>query len=168
MTPPKTPCTSMLGAAVLCGLGAFVAAAPAHAGGFAVREQSTTFLGTAFAGSAAGGDISSMFWNSAATAALPGCINTASSYSLILGSTDETATSGQLVTGLEPTSTDVGSDALVPASYLTCQLSDQLFAGLALNSQFGFVTKPDDLTWAGSPIAVTSKVFTAGRPPGWP
>lgn len=155
----------MLGAAVLCGLGAFVAAAPAHAGGFAVREQSTTFLGTAFAGSAAGGDISSMFWNSAATAALPGCINTASSYSLILGSTDETATSGLLVTGLEPTSTDVGSDALVPASYLTCQLSDQLFAGLALNSQFGFVTKPDDLTWAGSPIAVTSKVFTANINP---
>src|SRR5262245_33514991 len=145
-------------------------AAPAHAGGFEVREQSTTYLGSAFAGSAAGGDISSIYWNSAATGALPGC-NTASSYSLILGRSDETARSGLFVdgttippgipvSGLTPTSTDVGSDSLVPASYLTCQLSDKLFVGAALNSQFGLLTKPDDLKWAGSPIAVTSKIFS--------
>jgi long-chain fatty acid transport protein len=159
-----------LGAA-LCGLGAIAAAGPAAAGGFAVREQSTTFLGSAFAGSAAGGgDISGIFWNPAA-GALPGC-NTSSSYSLILGRSDETASSGLFVTGtppiasgLSPTSTDVGTDTLVPASYLTCQLSDKLFVGLALNSQFGLLTKPDDLGWAGSPIAVTSKVFSANLNP---
>jgi long-chain fatty acid transport protein len=162
----------ILGATLLCGL----ALAPtAHAGGFAVHEQSTTFLGTAFAGSAAGGDISSLYWNAAAAATLPGC-NTASSYSLIIGRSDETAQGGLFATGapvapgvvapgLTPTSTDVGSDVLVPASYLTCQLSDRLFAGLALNSQFGLLTKPDDLAWAGSPIAVTSKVFSANINP---
>ena len=104
-------------AATLCGLVA--AAAPASAGGFAVREQSTTFLGTAFAGSAAGGDISGIFWNPAVTGALPGC-NMSSSYSLILGRSDETAHSGLFVTGappiapgLSPTSTDVASDPVV-------------------------------------------------------
>lgn len=158
---------------VSCGLAALTA--PAHAGGFAVHEQSTTFLGSAFAGSAAGGDISSIYWNSAATAALTGC-NAASSYSLILGRSDERADSGLFVDGttippgiavpgLTPTETDVGSDVLVPASYLSCQLSDKLFVGLALNSPFGLLTKPDDLAWAGSPIAVTSKVFSANLNP---
>jgi long-chain fatty acid transport protein len=136
----------------------------AHAGGFSVREQSTTFLGTAFAGSAAGGDLSSMHWNAAAAAASPGC-SALSSYTLILGSSDVSADSGTFVTGLVSNSTDVGSDAVVPASYLSCQLSDKLFVGLALNSPFGLLTKPDDASWAGSPIAVTSKVFTANVTP---
>src|SRR5262245_38363455 len=74
--------------------------APADAGGFSVREQSTTFLGSAFAGSAAGGDISSIYWNSAATGLLTGC-NMASSYSLVLGSSsDVTAEGGILATGV--------------------------------------------------------------------
>jgi long-chain fatty acid transport protein len=138
----------------------------AHAGGFSVHEQSATYLGSAFAGSAAGGDISSMYWNPAAAAALPGC-STASSYSLILGSSDERADDGLFVTGAPgvPRSTDVGSDVLVPASYVSCQLSDKLFAGLALNSPFGFLTKPDDRDWAGSPIAITSKAFSANINP---
>ena len=137
---------------------------PAHAGGFGVHEQSTTFLGSAFAGAAAGGDISSMYWNPAA-AALPGC-NVLSSYTLILGRSDETARSGLFVTGtpvapgLTPVETDVGSEGPVAASYMACQLSDKLYAGLALNAPFGLLTKPDDRGWAGSPIAVTSKVFS--------
>jgi long-chain fatty acid transport protein len=163
MTALKGFRSAIVGAAVLCGLGAFSEAA--HAGGFGVREQSTTFLGTAFAGAAAGGDISSMYWNPAAAAAVPGC-SMASSYSLILGRSDETAESG-LFTSLPgvSTSTDVGSDALVPASYLACQLSDKLYAGVALNSPFGLLTKPDNTAWAGSPIAVTSKVFSVNLNP---
>jgi long-chain fatty acid transport protein len=147
-------------------LAVFVASSAAvHAGGFGLREQSTTYLGSAFAGAAAGGDLSSMYWNSAAAAALPGC-NVLSSYTLILGSSDETARSGLFATGtpvapgLTPVETDVGSDALVAASYLACQLTDKLYAGLALNAPFALLTKPDDLRWAGSPIAVTSKVFS--------
>src|SRR5215510_3406653 len=120
---------------------------PAHAGGFAVHEQSTTFLGSAFAGSAAGGDLSSMYWNPAAAAVVSGC-GTASSYSLILGRSDESAQGGLFGSGaLSPTSTDVGTDVLVPSSYLACQLSDKLFVGVALNSPFGFLTKPEDTTW---------------------
>src|SRR5262245_7164062 len=163
MTTIKAFRSAMLGAATLCGLGAF--AETVHAGGFGVHEQSTTFLGTAFAGAAAGGDISSMYWNPAAAAAVPGC-SSASSYTLVLGRSDETAESGLLtsVPGVDR-STDVGSDGLVPASYLACQLSDRLFAGVALNSEFGLLTKPDDRAWAGSPIAITSKIFTANLNP---
>src|SRR5262245_63662596 len=163
MTAVKRLRPTILGAILLCGNGAFVATA--HAGGFAVREQPTTFLGTAFAGAAAGGDISSMYWNPAAAAAVPGC-SSASSYTLVLGRSDETAESGLLtsVPGVDR-STDVGSDGLVPASYLACQLSDRLFAGVALNSEFGLLTKPDDRAWAGSPIAITSKIFTGNLNP---
>jgi long-chain fatty acid transport protein len=139
---------------------------PASAGGIAVREQSTRFLGSAFAGSAAGTDISSMFWNSAAAASLPGC-NSSSNLTVGFGRADETALAGQFVTGipaiapgLTPTSTDVGSVGYVSSAYATCQLSDNLFLGFAINAPFGSTTKPDDAAWAGSPIAITSKTLT--------
>jgi long-chain fatty acid transport protein len=156
----------LCGAGLLAGASVCAGLAGAHAGGFSVREHSTTFLGSAFAGSAAGNDISSMYWNPAAAAALPGC-STLSSYSLILGRSDVTADSGMFVDAnpAASRSTDVGSDATVPASYVACQLSDRLFLGLSLNSPFGLLTKPDDVRWAGSPIAVTSKVFTANLTP---
>ena len=48
---------------------------------------------------------------------------------------------------------------------MACQLSDKLYAGLALNAPFGLLTKPGDLRWAGSPIAVTSKVFSTNINP---
>src|SRR5262245_33907325 len=65
----------------------------ASAGAFGVREQSAYFLGTAFAGAAAGKDISSTFWNSAATASKPGC-NASSNITAILGEAKETAQAG--------------------------------------------------------------------------
>ena len=40
-----------------------IATAQANAGAFAIREQSTYGQGTSFAGVAAGGSLSSMFWN---------------------------------------------------------------------------------------------------------
>src|SRR5215468_20148 len=138
----------------------------ALAGSFGVREQSAYFLGTAFAGSAAGGQISSVFWNSAATAALPGC-NSSSNYTAVFSSGDETAHAGAFVTGvppiaagLTPTSTDIGRDGFVPSSYMTCQLSDRFYAGLGLNAPFGLLTKPDTSTRAGSPTAIASKPFS--------
>jgi long-chain fatty acid transport protein len=106
-----------------------------------------------------------MYWNSAATAVQPGC-NSSSSYTAIFGQATETAQSGLLVTGapgvpgLAPTSADVGTTALAPASYAACQLTDKLYAGIAINAPFGITTKPDNTNWAGSPIAVTSRVFS--------
>ncbi len=145
------------------------AVSEAQAGAFGLREQSTYFQGDAYAGAAAGGDISSMFWNPAATATLDG-FNSSSSYTGIIGTGNEHATGGILVTGvgtggLTPTSTDVGTSALVPASYWTVQLTDQLYAGIGLNAPFGLITKPDNGFWAGSPLATTSKIFTLDANP---
>jgi long-chain fatty acid transport protein len=152
----------LAGATLVCGLAPI---AGAQAGGFSVREQSAYFLGSTFAGSAAGNDISSMFWNSAAAASRPGC-NASANLTAVFGRSDETAQAGLFVTGappvapgLTPTSTDIGTSAVVPASYATCQLTERLYAGLGINAPFGFVTKSDS-SWAGTPIASTSKVFS--------
>ncbi len=52
-----------------------VATAQANAGGFAIREQSTYGQGTSFAGVAAGGALSSMFWNPATMTQFQGIVN---------------------------------------------------------------------------------------------
>jgi long-chain fatty acid transport protein len=135
----------------------------AQAGGFGIREQSTYFQGDAYAGSAAGGDISSMYWNPAATATLDG-FNTSSSYTGIIGTANEHATGGLFTTTGLPNSTDAGSSSLVPSSYATVQLTDRLYAGLGLNAPFGLITKADN-SWAGSPIATTTKVFSLDANP---
>src|SRR5215467_14476109 len=115
---------------------AALGAGAASAGGFGVREQSVYFMGSAFAGSAAGTDISSMFWNSAATAAKTGC-NSSSNMTVIFGRAEESGQAGLFVTGATVrTSTDVGSDAAVPSSFTTCQLTDQLYVGLGMNAPF--------------------------------
>jgi long-chain fatty acid transport protein len=142
---------------------ACAAASETQAGGFGVREQSTYFQGDAYAGVAAGGDISSMFWNPAAAASLDG-FNSSSNYAGVFATANEHATSGLLLGGV-PASANVGSSSLVPASYYTLQLTDQLYAGLALNAPFGLTTKPDNLSWAGSPIATTTKVFSVDANP---
>ncbi len=147
-------------AALLAGLGV---AEQANAGSFAIREQSTYFQGSGFAGNAAGGDISSMFWNSAAVASLPG-FNVEASGTIISTSGDLNATSGLFYTGLPgaalaPT-TNIGVDAFVPAMYGTYQLNDRLYAGIAVNSPFGLITKADNLAWAGSPISTTTKTYS--------
>src|SRR5262245_62800538 len=49
-----------------------IASAQANAGAFALREQSTYGQGTSFAGVAAGGSLSSMFWNPATMTQFPG------------------------------------------------------------------------------------------------
>jgi long-chain fatty acid transport protein len=65
------------------GIGALVSATvDANAGGFAIREQSVYGQGTSFAGIAAGGDLSGMFWNPAVMTQFAG-IQSSSSYTAI-------------------------------------------------------------------------------------
>ena len=156
---------ALFGAAALMVLS--VGPRAASAGAFGVREQSAYFLGTAFAGSAAGQDVSSVFWNSAATASKPGC-NASLNMTAVFGEAKETAQAGLFVSGLppfvpglSPTSTDVAQPAVVPSSFVTCQVSDRLYVGLAINAPFGLVTKPDATGWAGSPFGITSKIVSA-------
>ena len=150
------------------------AAGTASAGGFAVREQSTVFLGSAFAGAAAGGSLGSMFWNSAATAQFPG-LNSESSYTLILPNADVTVTRlGAPAPGagltLPPgtpntTSGDIGIDAVVGASYGAYQLSPDAWVGIAINSPFGLGTKPENNNYFGAALGRTTKFLTINANP---
>lgn len=136
-----------------------LSAGSASAGGFAPHEQSAYFMGSAFAGSAAGGALSSMFWNPAALGQFDG-INSDSSYSLIMPDTVVTATGGALA-GL-PTSNssgDIGDTAILPASYFSYQLNDKVVLGMGVNAPFGLTTD-GKYAWDGSGLARESKITT--------
>jgi len=133
----------------------------AQAGGFAVREQSAQFQGSSFAGNAAGGALSSMFWNPAAAGQFNG-INTESAYTVILPDSNMHALPGSDLLGLgaSPDSGNIGIDALVPGSYASMQLSPSLVLGLSFNAPFGLTTKPENRVWAGLTQGTTSQIKT--------
>jgi long-chain fatty acid transport protein len=142
-----------------------LASAPAMAGGFAVREQSTSGLGSAFAGIAVGEDLSSMYWNPAATANVAG-VNSEDHATLVLPDSTISATAATGALGaLNPESGDISGPMVIGASYMNYQVNDRLFFGLALNSPFGFITKPDNINWAGETFARTSQVFSFNANP---
>lgn len=135
--------------------------AAAVAGGFAIREQSAVFQGSSFAGNAAGGALSSMFWNPAAVGQFNG-INMESAYSYIIPDSEVTALPGStlLFAGLPANGGNIGKEAIVPASYLSYQLSPNLVFGLSINAPFGLATEPENRFWAGQTQARTSKIET--------
>jgi long-chain fatty acid transport protein len=138
----------------------------AEAGGFAIREQSAHFQGSSFAGNAAGGALSSMFWNPAAAGQFNG-FNTESTYSWIIPDSEITAQAGStgLLFGLPASSGNVGNEALVPSSYLSYQLSPSLVFGFSLNAPFGLSTEPENRVWAGQTFARHSKIETYNAQP---
>lgn len=154
-----------------------LAAGPAVAGGFDVREQSALFQGMAFAGAAAGGkSLSSMFWNPAAAGSVTDGITMESNYSLILpraelkaetfdadGAGPAPAIPAELL-GLD-TTVDVGRDAVVPASYYAYRLNAQTVLAMSINSQFGLGTKPDNPDWVGQNIGRSAKLFSVTATP---
>lgn len=157
-------------------VGATVATTSAQAGGFAVREQSASYQGTSFAGSAAGGNLSSLFWNAAASASITSNIEIQSAYSLILGDAELTATGvaspetgGVLVTPLPGTenSGNIADGAVVPASYAAMKLSSMpgMTLAVGINSPFGLTTKPENDQFVGNSIGFTSKLFSANLNP---
>lgn len=132
-----------------------VATAAANAGGFALREQSAYGQGSSFAGIAAGGALSSMFWNPATITqfngktveqVVTGILPSAShSYS--------TATLGAF--GNAPSNS--GIDAVVPSGYASWQFNEKLWLGLSMNAPFGLGVHFPQL-WAGSQYGQSSKV----------
>lgn len=138
----------------------------ALAGGIAVREQSAYFQGLSFAGSAAGGALSSGFWNSAAFAdAAPG-ITMESSYSLIVGDSEVTALAGtaaNVPAGPHPQigdSEQIARLAVVSASYAAYRINDDLVLGVAINAPFGLGVEPDDTSWGGEYHGRKGKIFS--------
>jgi long-chain fatty acid transport protein len=99
-------------------------------------------------------------------------MNSESHVSLIIPDTEITATGGAL-TGFGAgcvgsdlcQSGEIADGALVPASYANYQVNERLYLGIATNSGFGLVTKPDNTDWAGSALAITSDVFSINANP---
>jgi long-chain fatty acid transport protein len=138
-----------------------VLATSASAGGFAIREQSVESQGASFAGSAAFGGLSSMYWNPAAAANKDG-MNFDSNYTVILPKAD-IHVKGGTATGIGNDSGNIGSKALVPASYANYQFANydpNLYIGVGLNSPFGLSTEPDNEKYKGAVLGRTSKLFT--------
>ena len=138
------------------GVGALIAvASDANAGGFAVREQSAWGQGTSFAGVAAGGDLSAMFWNPATMTQVPG-MQTQAVLSGIIPSSKNTPGAGTFAPALGLGGTgDTAEDALVPSSYFSWQVRPDLWVGMAVNAPYGLsVNFP--IVWAGGQYAAGS------------
>lgn len=139
------------------------AMADANAGGFAIREQSAYGQGSSFAGIAAGGSLSSMFWNPATMTQFAGS-GFEGVVSVIMPDATQNYTSSTLATGLGPvipayaTGVDNSGDtAAVPATYSSIQINDKLWLGMSVNAPFGLgVGFP--VQWAGAGYGQDSKV----------
>src|SRR5512132_4353988 len=92
-----------------------IATVQASAGGFAVREQSTYGQGTSFAGVAAGGALSSMFWNPATMTQVPGIVSE-TNVAGVFPFASHTPVAGTYVPALPGTS-NVGDAAALLAGY---------------------------------------------------
>ena len=145
-----------IGAALALGL----LSGTAVAGGFSVREQSAEGLGSAFAGIGAGtGGLSSMFWN-------PATISQHNDQ----GYVSESDMSGILAQsqsgaglGFPADSGNIAVPAVVPASYYTYGLSEEVTLGLSMNAPFGLTT--DSNLWMGSIHGNHSEIFTLNVTP---
>ena len=143
----------------------------AQAAGFALIEQSVPGMGTAYAGAAATADsVGTLFFNPAGMTRLPGT-RTGAAIHLVLprtefkneGSTFAVPPSSPLpITGND--GGDAGGLAGVPHSYLTHQLNENTWLGLAINAPFGLTTDYKS-GWVGRYHALKSAVKTVNINP---
>lgn len=132
-----------------------VATVQANAGALAVHEQSAFGQGTSYAGVAAGGSLSTMFWNPAVMTQFAG-VQSASSYTGFFPNVNNTPAAGSTYFGspfARQGSTDnTYQQALIPAGYMSYQLTPNLWLGMSLNSAFGLsVGFPEN--WVGRDYA---------------
>ncbi len=146
-------------AALVCGISS------AQAGAFALREQSADAMGQAFAGVASGsGSLSSMFWNPATITDIAGWQSSWSATG-VLANSKTTALPGTSPLFLPlGNSGNIAQSAILPASYSSYQVNDQLWLALSVNSPFGLVTK-NNQPWAGGIYGQTSKVISTDITP---
>ena len=141
-----------------------IATAQANAGAFAIREQSTYGQGTSFAGVAAGGSLSSMFWNPATLTQFPGVVSE-TGLSVINSTAQQLPQVGTfpalLPLGGVPNSAELG---LVPNGYTSYQLNPNLWLGLSINAPFALSVGFPDL-WAGRNYAGDSSIRTYNATP---
>jgi long-chain fatty acid transport protein len=146
-------------AAATVSLAALTLASAAHAGGFAVREQSAQAQGMSFAGAASGsGGLGSMFWNPATITMNPGWQSQYSASAIIPSAEIQPLPGTSPLLGTIP-SGDIGQDAIVVSGYSSIQVNDWLWIGNSSGAPYGLVTKPRDV-WAGQVYSRSSKIMT--------
>ena len=132
---------------------ACVAAGQAQAGGFALREQSSDGQGSSYAGIAAGGSLSSMFWNPATMTQIPGIQTEIVATGILPYAANTPAPTSPLFvfggTG------NTAENALVPSGYFSWQVNPDLWLGLSVNSPFGLSVSFPEL-WAGRDYAANN------------
>jgi long-chain fatty acid transport protein len=138
----------------------------AEAAGFAIKEQSGSALGNAFAGSVTGiDDLSYSYYNPAMMTYLSG-FNFALSNSYIIPDAEFQggSASNVIATPITPTAAftgneDIGRDALVPALYGMLSATPDLKVGLSITAPFGLLTDNPD-GWIGRYHALKSELTT--------
>ncbi len=155
------PVGTMLAAAMPAVIVALASPA-AWSAGFAIREQSTSAQGSAYAGVSAGGDdVSSIFYNPATMTLYEG-INISGQLSWIVPDINLKNASASTIFGNPVTGSDsgnIGPQALVPAFYGSWQISPDWFLGLSFNAPFGLTTSAD-AGWIGRYHALGSRLRT--------
>jgi long-chain fatty acid transport protein len=136
----------------------------ALAGGFAIREQSAYGQGTSFAGIAAGGALSGMFWNPAVMTQFTG-INFESGLAGILPQAEHVPGLGTFPPLLALGGVDnSGENALVPSAYASWQVNPSIWVGLSVNSPFGLAVNFPNV-WAGRNYAMDSELKSYNATP---
>ncbi len=142
---------------ILLGTTTLVSATFAHAGGFAIREQSAEFQGMSFAGAAAGGSgLSSMFWNPATITQHEGMKGDYNGALVMPYGRAKDETGGL---GGTTDSGNIGKTAFVPATYSSYQINDMFWVGLGMTAPFGMKTENDPNS-IGALYGYKSKIFT--------
>src|SRR5262245_38913196 len=136
-----------------------IATAQAHAGAFAIREQSTYGQGTSFAGVAAGGSLSSMFWNPATMTQFKGIVGE-NGFSVVVPHVSQTPLPGSTLDGFPfffKGESNSGESALVVNGYTSYQINPNLWLGLAINAPFGLSVSFQD-PWAGRNFGLNTTI----------
>ena len=134
---------------------AVCAASAAHAAGFMLTEQSAGALGRAYAGVGVDGtDISGVYYNPATMTLHPGTQIQAGFVAVGLDLAFEGEKNGQAVTENGQYNTQA-----IPHGYISHQLTDNMWIGLAMTVPFGMGTEYKD-GWAWNNRGISAEVLT--------
>lgn len=134
---------------------AVCAASAAHAAGFMLTEQSAGALGRAYAGVGVDGtDISGVYYNPATMTLHPGTQIQAGFVAVGLDLAFEGEKNRQAVTKNGQYNTQA-----IPHGYISHQLNDSMWVGLAMTVPFGMGTEYDD-NWAYANRGISAEVLT--------
>lgn len=140
---------------------AAIAAGQAQAGGFGLREQSSYYQGTAFAGDAAGGaGLASMFWNPAAMSFSPGlAVEQNITYIAPHASIDVYSATNAVGTNLGNLGVgDIVDNGTLPSGYASYSWDNKWAVGLAVTSPYGLITDAQ-CGWSGRYYGCYNRIF---------